>query len=803
MRKNISSKVIHAAGIIMCMGQPLAKAQPLKPPKSVKKAQSRKTKGHVIPGLDASFQVGNRRNIGSLDFFVPLTQSDTTLWFLDMRLIGDSKTNKEGNLGLIYRREVGEDAVAGGGPFIDLRQSSTGNTFSQLTFNAHFLTSTWQVQGNVYLPFTKKKVLTRTVSPSSQVIPMQGYTAARVNMETVTYEQALKGADIHVSYAHPQLPGLRAGVSAYHFQGKGFRTIQGLGQRLDYQINDVVKLNVEHVHDRIRKDNFYVGVTLTIPLSSVKKSAPPSKMNKLFSTRAVRDIDAVVAQRTDTTAVLDSFQAVYVDPNVAHGGDGSREKPFRSKKDAASFSIKQSLPYEIVCMSEESAVVPPAVTPTVPLAVIPAVVPPPPPTVVSPAVVPPAAAPAPVVAPPPVAPPPPPTPKNYSGPSGIKPATHSNTQASQQAPANIPAPPPFPPVPQNRGKSQVPATAGQAPVSSGASAAPPPPPPGPPPPSGATNAQPIVSAVPPPPPSGPPPSSGVTNAQPTVSAAPPPPPSGPPPSSGVPNAQPQRKQKPAVPARPPSHPRPSPVSAASSSAAASAPQASQPVNPPQLVPSAASAAPPPPPPPPLSGSTASALQLPAQVQSSSGQKSTGGQKASKQSALPPDLMAAIQNGTRLRTPPPPSAPTPPPPSAPTSTDPQAALIAALKQGNYKLKPPANNTQAVNNSASNQTSQPAAAGIGQLLLGTTARKVDLATKKAMEAKKAADNAKFNAALKAAKKQNKATTKPKKVVDPNSKTPIPPAWVTAFRKKINGGADSDSDSDSGSDWDSEDD
>lgn len=349
LKKNILNVILYASGIILGTETSLAQDSH---PQAIRKTKELNVKGYIPADLDTSVQLGNRRNIGSLNFFIPLGQTDRTLLFADARLVGDSKSNKEGNLGLIYRWQVGDDAVAGGGPFLDLRKSRTGNTFPQLTLNAHFLTSTWQVQGNLYIPSNKKKVLSRTVSSSSQVIPMQGYLAAKVNEEVITYERTLKGADLHVSYAHPRLPYLRAGVSAYSFQAKGFKTIQGWGQRLDYTLNDRLKFSVEHVRDSVRKSNFYAGITWTIPLSSLKKTATPSKIDKLFATRAIRDIDAVTAQKDVRATVRQIFPAVYVSAKAAPGGDGTAERPFQSVEEVACMGIGQH--HQIVCLIESS-----------------------------------------------------------------------------------------------------------------------------------------------------------------------------------------------------------------------------------------------------------------------------------------------------------------------------------------------------------------------------------------------------------------------------------------------------------------
>jgi hypothetical protein len=63
---------------------------------------------------------GHRRNVGKIQGLIPLISKMDSLWFLDLRFLKDSHTNKEGNFGLGYRYK-GHDSIFGFYGFFDRR----------------------------------------------------------------------------------------------------------------------------------------------------------------------------------------------------------------------------------------------------------------------------------------------------------------------------------------------------------------------------------------------------------------------------------------------------------------------------------------------------------------------------------------------------------------------------------------------------------------------------------------------------------------------------------------------------------
>ena len=69
-----------------------------------------------------------------MDLFLPLSWSDSALLFADLRgSIGDTG-NHEGNWAVAARKLTSSDWILGAWGGYDLRESSTGNHFDQVSF---------------------------------------------------------------------------------------------------------------------------------------------------------------------------------------------------------------------------------------------------------------------------------------------------------------------------------------------------------------------------------------------------------------------------------------------------------------------------------------------------------------------------------------------------------------------------------------------------------------------------------------------------------------------------------------------
>ncbi|WP_375326491.1 hypothetical protein [Candidatus Tisiphia endosymbiont of Nemotelus uliginosus] len=279
-------------------------------------------KQRILPYLDITFKTRHLNyNTSNLAFFIPITQADNSLLFLDVGYIIDNNSNRKFNIGLVYRYQLADDVVVGTGPYIDRIQSNLKHYYTYSGFNAHFLTSTWQSQANIYLALTKKKKFNLpTTRAAKRIVAKQNNYRGLVNDKLKVHEQIFNGVDLSVSYAHPQFDRLRIGVTGYVFQSKRLPKIWGWGQNIIYEVSRIMSLEAEYlVYNKKlfnnKKGNFYIGVNFNIPLGTASKlKSYNTKMYRLFSTRVKRAVPRA-SHQTGVKAGADS--ALVLSPTIA------------------------------------------------------------------------------------------------------------------------------------------------------------------------------------------------------------------------------------------------------------------------------------------------------------------------------------------------------------------------------------------------------------------------------------------------------------------------------------------------------
>ena len=104
------------------------------------------------PYLEGSFRGGGITERGELDLFLPLIWSDSALLFADLRgSIGDTG-NHEGNWSVAARTLTSSCWILGAWAGYDLRESSTGNHFDQVSFGIEAMNLEWDFRMNGYVP---------------------------------------------------------------------------------------------------------------------------------------------------------------------------------------------------------------------------------------------------------------------------------------------------------------------------------------------------------------------------------------------------------------------------------------------------------------------------------------------------------------------------------------------------------------------------------------------------------------------------------------------------------------------------
>src|SRR4051812_25602060 len=104
------------------------------------------------PYIDFEVRPGSKRDIGEANVFVPLAQTDRTLFFGDLRGRFDGGGSREGNLGFGVRHMLSNGWNIGGYGYFDRRRTETGNFFNQTTLGAEALGRDWDFRSNFYLP---------------------------------------------------------------------------------------------------------------------------------------------------------------------------------------------------------------------------------------------------------------------------------------------------------------------------------------------------------------------------------------------------------------------------------------------------------------------------------------------------------------------------------------------------------------------------------------------------------------------------------------------------------------------------
>ncbi|MBL8677433.1 MAG: inverse autotransporter beta domain-containing protein, partial [Alphaproteobacteria bacterium] len=191
------------------------------------------------------FAATTRRSLGQVDLFVPLTQDNTSLFFLDLRFWRDTKNTTEGNYGLAYRKLCPSLGwVFGGYGFFDNRQTKHNNTFQQATFGIEALSELWDFRANTYVPFSKSQKL----SSSQRRYTYRGHEEFTLSPKEV----ALKGVDVEIGRLVPGTDNLRFYVSGFHFERSGVRQINGGMARLMWTVNRYIDLEADYRYDNVR-----------------------------------------------------------------------------------------------------------------------------------------------------------------------------------------------------------------------------------------------------------------------------------------------------------------------------------------------------------------------------------------------------------------------------------------------------------------------------------------------------------------------------------------------------------------------
>ncbi|MEM6620716.1 MAG: inverse autotransporter beta domain-containing protein [Pseudomonadota bacterium] len=269
----------------------------------------------VQPRISLQLEAGNDRGIGTADVFLPFFQDERSVAFFDLRGVATTQEEFEGNVGVGYRRAVGdlfgEEVVLGAYAFFDLRESENDNQYYQGTFGAEFLTDTFEARINGYLPNSDRNVIV----PGGSGIGVFGTTVQQFSLVGLV-EQALPGVEAEVGVNLDLSDDVRFSATGgyFHFE-RDSTQVAGPKGRLELQWSDpfdidgaLLSVGGEIKNDRVRDTQATGFIRFSIPLS-----ANPTPQRDL-SARA-RKLGSYVYRDVDIVAPV-VFDNGFAGPNV-------------------------------------------------------------------------------------------------------------------------------------------------------------------------------------------------------------------------------------------------------------------------------------------------------------------------------------------------------------------------------------------------------------------------------------------------------------------------------------------------------
>jgi trimeric autotransporter adhesin len=243
-------------------------------------------------------KIGDDRELGTLDVFVPFMQSENDIWFIDARDKDASGSENEWNVGAGYRRIINDNLILGAYGFFDRMRSDHRNMFSQSSFGVEALTKNLDFRVNGYFPQSKKYDSGVGFTDPSLVV-----SGTSINYLTTSGEQALPGFDAEFGFRIPKIdPDIRIFAGGFYFHRSDVPNITGPRVRTEWRLNDLfgfkgtrLTIEGEYTHDDVRNSKGFGGASIRIPFGLTSKTSMPGKdtLKARLIEPIVRDVDVV------------------------------------------------------------------------------------------------------------------------------------------------------------------------------------------------------------------------------------------------------------------------------------------------------------------------------------------------------------------------------------------------------------------------------------------------------------------------------------------------------------------------------
>lgn len=246
--------------------------------------------------VDLNLRGGQDRNIGRVDFMIPIMQNDTTMFFTDIRAMGDSRDAREGNFGLGLRKIFNHSFILGGYGFYDRKITKSDHYFNQGVIGGELLTDWFDVRSNYY--FNTGKEHREFVDTA----PTASFSGNIINITQTTQlvsERILGGFDAEFGMKNIIMPEAyegRAYIGYFNFKESFHPRIEGMRFRYEQKLKDWLFVEYEAQEDQIRGATSYGGIRLRHEFNKPKNKKPLTNIEKRMTTKIYRDIDAVSSQ---------------------------------------------------------------------------------------------------------------------------------------------------------------------------------------------------------------------------------------------------------------------------------------------------------------------------------------------------------------------------------------------------------------------------------------------------------------------------------------------------------------------------
>lgn len=336
-------KILPLTALVACIASP-ASAEPLK--------------GRA----ETNLRYGEERSIFMTEFWAPITQTEDSVFYIDLRLMGDDQDNREGNLGLGYRHALSlpllGDGVGGVHAWIDRRITQMDSHFYQSTLGAEWLGQWVDLRLNGYIGLSGER---RVSTPDIFTPSFSGsgiFVDVRPGGEIV--EEVMDGGDAEVGFKLPILKGelesVRFYAGGYHFEGESSDDVTGWRTRMTADINSDFQIGARFQRDDERGSQGFLEATIRFPFGN-KASERKEGIRARLDESPERDIDIVTGNAARPSAraperiAIENIgtgslqKVIHVDNTAAPGGNGNVETPYASLQDAEAAAADHDVIY--------------------------------------------------------------------------------------------------------------------------------------------------------------------------------------------------------------------------------------------------------------------------------------------------------------------------------------------------------------------------------------------------------------------------------------------------------------------------